>query len=55
MRYIQQNIERDLHRSDVAEAIFMNGDHLARLFKKEMGVSLHDLSFRKRCAWPNPC
>ena len=48
VRYIQQNIERDLHRSDVAEAIFMNGDHLARLFKKEMGVSLHDFIIQEK-------
>ena len=48
VRYIQQNIERDLHRSDVAEAIFMNADHLARLFKKEMGVSLHEFIIQEK-------
>lgn len=42
VRYIQQNIEKDLHRSDVADAIFMNSDHLSRLFKKELGVSMKD-------------
>lgn len=42
VRYVQQNIEKDLRRSDVADAIFLNGDYLARLFKKERGVSLGD-------------
>ena len=42
VHYIQQNIERDLHRSEIADAIFMNSDHLARLFKKELGVSMKD-------------
>lgn len=42
IHYIQQNIEKDMRRSDVAEAIYMNADYLARLFKKERGVSLGD-------------
>lgn len=42
VRYIQQNIELDLHRSEIADAIFINSDYLARLFKKELGVSMKD-------------
>lgn len=40
--YIRQNIEKDLSRSEIADAIFLNPEYLSRLFKKETGVSLGD-------------
>lgn len=46
--YIRQNIERDLPRSEIAEAVFMNADHLSRLFKKETGLTLHDFISREK-------
>ena len=43
LRYIRQNIEKDLRRGDVAEAMYMNGDYLSRLVKRAHGMSLGEL------------
>ena len=40
--YIRQNIEKDLSRSEIADAIFLNPEYLSGLFKKETGVSVGD-------------
>lgn len=40
--YINQNIEQNFSRAQVAEAVFLNPEYLSRLFKKEKGVSLND-------------
>lgn len=42
MDYIRRNIDRDLSRADIAEAIYLNPEYLSRLFKKETGSSLND-------------
>ncbi len=42
MDYIRQNIERDLSRTEIADAIFLSPEYLSRLFKKELGISLGD-------------
>lgn len=42
MDYIRRNIDRDLSRTDIAEAIYLNPEYLSRLFKKETGSSLND-------------
>lgn len=42
MDYIRKNVDRDLGRSEIAEAIFLNPEYLSRLFKKETGSSLGD-------------
>lgn len=42
MDYIRRNIDRDLSRTEIAEAIFLNPEYLSRLFKKETGGSLND-------------
>ncbi|WP_077532496.1 response regulator transcription factor [Massiliimalia massiliensis] len=38
--YIQNHLEKDIRRSDLAKEVFLNEDYLSRLFKKEMGISL---------------
>ncbi|MFC7677656.1 response regulator [Paenibacillus sp. GCM10028914] len=40
--YINQNIEKNFSRAEVAEAIYLNPEYLSRLFKKEKGISLND-------------
>lgn len=42
MDYIRRNIDRDLSRADIAEAIYLNPEYLSRLFKRETGSSLND-------------
>ena len=39
---IQNHIERDVRRTEIAEEFYLNPDYLSRLFKKEMGVQLKD-------------
>ena len=42
MEYIRRNIDKDLSRTDIAEAIYLNPEYLSRLFKRETGSSLND-------------
>ena len=42
VQYIQNHIERDIPRTEIAEEFYLNPDYLSRLFKKEMGVQLKD-------------
>lgn len=42
VQYIQNHIERDIRRTEIAEEFYLNPDYLSRLFKKEMGVQLKD-------------
>ena len=40
--YIQDNLEEDLRRGDIAEHVHLNRDYLSRLFSKEMGMPLKE-------------
>ena len=42
MDYIRRNVDKDLSRAEIAEAIYLNPEYLSRLFKKETGGSLGD-------------
>ncbi len=42
MDFIRKNIDKDISRTDIAEAIFLNPEYLSRLFKKETGGALVD-------------
>ena len=42
MTYIRRNIDKDLSRAEIADAIYLNPEYLSRLFKKETGASLND-------------
>ncbi len=42
MEYIRQNLDKELGRTQIAEAIFLSPEHLSRLFKRETGGSLSD-------------
>ncbi|HIW34908.1 MAG TPA: response regulator [Candidatus Paenibacillus intestinavium] len=39
-QYIHEHIGEELTRNSLAEVIYLNPDYLARLFKKEIGISL---------------
>lgn len=42
IQYIHNNIEKDIRRNEIADAVFLNPDYLSRLFKKEVGTSLKE-------------
>lgn len=41
-KYIQEHLEADIHRHDIAEHIHLNVDYMGRLFKKNKGISLKE-------------
>ncbi|NUU76737.1 helix-turn-helix domain-containing protein [Paenibacillus xylanilyticus] len=48
--YIRSHCGEDLTRNSLGEIVFLNPDYLARLFKKEMGISLGHYVIRTRLA-----
>ena len=42
MAYIAEHLENELRREELAEAVHLNPDYMARLFKKETGMNLKD-------------
>ncbi|WFR58940.1 response regulator [Anaerocolumna sp. AGMB13025] len=42
LQYIRSNIESDIRRTDIAEAVHLNPNYVSRLFKNEMGKSLKE-------------
>ncbi len=46
--YIRQNLDRDISRAEIAEAIFLNPEYLSRLFKKETGIALNEYIVREK-------
>ena len=42
MEYIRRNLDMELSRTQIAEAIYLNPEYLSRLFKRETGSSLSD-------------
>jgi two-component system, response regulator YesN len=41
-QYIRNNIEKDLRRSDIADAVYLNPNYLSTMFKENMNVSLKE-------------
>lgn len=41
-QYIRNNIEKDLRRSDIADAVYLNKNYLSTMFKENMNVSLKE-------------
>ena len=41
-RYIHENLDKDIHREDIARQVHLNEDYLSRIFKKKMGISLKE-------------
>jgi two-component system response regulator YesN len=41
-QFIRNNIEKDLRRSDIADAVYLNQNYLSTLFKENMNVSLKE-------------
>jgi two-component system response regulator YesN len=46
--FISSNIDQDLSRETIAGQIYLNPDHLSRLFKKETGYSISEYVLQER-------
>lgn len=42
VEYIQNNIEEDIRRADIAKAVHLNENYVSRLFKKQMNIPLKE-------------
>lgn len=40
--YVDAHLDKEIHRSDLAEQVYLNPDHLNRLFKKQTGKTLKE-------------
>lgn len=49
-RYVAENLDGDLSRKKLAELVYLNPDYLARLFKKETGLSVWEYVLNERVA-----
>ncbi len=47
-KYIEDHIEGELHRDEIAEYVHLNPDYLTRVFKKETGYSLKEYIIQQR-------
>ena len=46
--YIRRNLERDISRSEIAKAIFLNPEYLSKKKKKETGIALNEFIVREK-------
>lgn len=47
-QYIQDNIEKDIKRSEIADYVHLNMDYLTRIFKREVGISLKEYIIQEK-------
>ncbi len=47
-RYINENVEKDIKRTDIAECLHLNIDYLNRIFKKETGMALSEYIIQEK-------
>ena len=47
-KYIKQNIDQDLSRTDIAAYLHINPDYFTRIFKKEVGLSIPEFIMQER-------
>lgn len=48
MAYIAEHLENELRREELADAVHLNPDYMARLFKKETGMNLKDYIIQQK-------
>lgn len=48
MRYIHENIEKDIRRSDLASFLHVSQDYISHIFKTETNISLTDYIIREK-------
>lgn len=45
IKYISKNLNASLRVSDISTYLFISNSKLSKLFKKEMGISVHNFGF----------
>lgn len=40
VKYIEENLDKNITRADLAQLVYLNADYMSRMFKEEKGVSL---------------
>jgi two-component system response regulator YesN len=50
MNFIHHNIQKNITRKDVAEAVYLNPEYLSRLFRKEKNMKLSDYILEEKMA-----
>lgn len=48
LHYIHDNIEKNITRKELADAVFLNPEYLSRFFKKEIGCTLSEFVLREK-------
>lgn len=48
LEFIHQNIQRNIGRKEIAQAVYLNPEYLSRLFKKEMHIGLTEYLTQER-------
>lgn len=48
LNYIHKNIQKNITRKDVADAVYLNPEYLSRLFRKEKGMKLSDYILQEK-------
>lgn len=48
MKYIHNNIQKNITRRDVAEAVYLNPEYLSRLFRKEKKITMSDYILQEK-------
>lgn len=48
VEYIRNNIEQDIRRADIAEAVYLNPNYVSRLFKKQMNLPLKEFIIQEK-------
>ena len=48
LSYIQKNLTRNISRSEISKALYLNPEYLSRLFKREMGIGLAEYLIQER-------
>ena len=48
IQYIQNNLENDIRRSDIAKSVYLNPNYVSRLFKSVMNISLKEYIIKEK-------
>lgn len=50
IRYIHDNLEKDIHRSELAAAVYLSPDYISHLFSRKMNMTLSEFVAREKMA-----
>ena len=45
-KYIEEHYNEEISRNELAGIVYLNADYLARLFKKEEGISINEIAMK---------